>query len=98
MMNNNQIFLFIIIHSVISLTYFAVNLKFKSLQDSFYKFIIIFFLPGAGLIFLIILAILNKIPNRSDSIVESYLEHIRGQKHIHYEEAVDFEKEMNTDL
>jgi hypothetical protein len=96
MMNNNQIILLIIAHSVICLIYFAVNLKFKSLQDSFYKFFIIFFLPGAGLIFLIFLAILNKIPSRSDSIVDSYLEHIRGQKHVHYEEAVDFENEMNT--
>jgi hypothetical protein len=96
MMNNNQVILFVIIHSVICLIYFAVNLKFKGLQDSFYKLFIIFFLPIAGLLFFIVSAILSKIPNRSDSIVDSYLKYIREKKHIYYEEAVDFEKEMNT--
>ena len=96
MMNDNQIFLLAIIHCMICLIYFAVNLKFKGLQDSLYKFFIIFFLPAAGLLFFIISAILSKIPNRSDSIVDSYLKYIREQKHIYYEEIVDFEKEINT--
>jgi len=101
MMNNNQIILVIIIHVMICLIYFAVNLKFKGLQDSFYKFFIIFFLPVAGLLFFTVSAILNKIPNRSDSIVASYLKYIREQnireqKHIYYEEAMDFEKAINT--
>jgi hypothetical protein len=96
MMNNNQVILFVIIHSVICLIYFAVNLKFKGLQDSFYKLFIIFFLPIAGLLFFIVSAILSKIPNRSDSIVDSYLKYIREKKHIYYEEVIDFEKEMNT--
>jgi hypothetical protein len=95
-MNNNQIILLVIIHSMICLIYFAVNLKFRGLQDSFYKLFIIFFLPAAGLLFFIVSAILNKIPNRSDSIVDSYLKYIREKKHIYYEEAVDFEKEINT--
>ena len=81
---------------MICLIYFAVNLKFKGLQDSFYKLFIIFFLPAAGLLFFAVSAILNKIPNRSDSIVDSYLKYIREQKHIYYEEAMDFEKEINT--
>jgi hypothetical protein len=96
MMNNNLIFLLVIIHCMICLIYFAVNLKFKGLQDSFYKFFIIFFLPVAGLLFFAVWAILNKIPNRSDSIVDSYLKYIKEQKHIYYEEAMDFEKEINT--
>ncbi len=96
MMNDNQIILLAIIHSMICLIYFAVNLKFRGLQDSFYKFFVIFFLPVAGLLFFIVSAILNKIPNRSDSIVDSYLKYIREQKHIYYEEAMDFEKEINT--
>ena len=98
MMNNNQIILMIIIHSIICLIYFAVNLKFKGLQDSLYKFFIIFFLPVAGLLFFAVSAILSKIPNRSDTIVDSYLKYIRGQKHIYYEEVLDFEKEINTVL
>lgn len=96
MMNNSQIILLAIIHSMICLIYFAVNLKFRGLQDSFYKLFIIFFLPAAGLLFFAVSAILNKIPNRSDSIVDSYLKYIREQKHIYYEEAMDFEKEINT--
>ena len=96
MMNNNQIILLIIIHVIICFIYFAVNLKFKGLQDSFYKLFIIFFLPAAGLLFFAVSAILNKIPNRSDSIVDSYLKYIREQKHIYYEEAMDFEKAINT--
>ena len=96
MMNDNQIILLAIIHSMICLIYFAVNLKFKGLQDSLYKLFIIFFLPAAGLLFFIISAILSKIPNRSDSIVDSYLKYIREKKHIYYEEIVDFEKEINT--
>jgi len=95
-MNNSQIFLLIIMHCIVCLIYFVVNLKFKGLQDSLYKFFIIFFLPAAGLLFFIVWAILNKIPNRSDSIVDSYLKYIREKKHIYYEEVVDFEKEINT--
>jgi hypothetical protein len=95
-MNNNQIILLVIIHSMICLIYFAVNLKPKGLQDSLYKLFIVFFLPAVGLLFFIISAILNKIPNRSDSIVDSYLKYIREQKHIYYEEVMDFEKEINT--
>jgi hypothetical protein len=96
MMNNNQVILLVIIHSTICLIYFAVNLKFKGLQDSFYKFFIIFFLPVFGLLFFTVSTILSKIPNRSDSIVDSYLKYIREKKHIYYEEAMDFEKEINT--
>ena len=96
MMNNDQVILLVIIHSMICLIYFAVNLKFRGLQDSFYKLFIIFFLPAAGLLFFAVSAILNKIPNRSDSIVDSYLKYIREQKHIYYEEAMDFEKAINT--
>jgi len=101
MMNNNQVILLAIIHSMICLIYFAVNLKFRGLQDSFYKLFIIFFLPAAGLLFFAVSAVLNKIPNRSDSIVDSYLKYIREQnireqKHIYYEEVTDFEKEINT--
>jgi len=95
-MNNNLIIILLAAHLVVSLIYFAVNLKFKGSQDSLYKFFIIFFLPGAGLLFFIVSAILNKVPDRSDSIVESYLKYIGGQKHIYYEEALDFEKEINT--
>jgi tetratricopeptide (TPR) repeat protein len=95
-MNNNLVILLITIHSIISLIYFAVNIKFKGLQDSFYKLFIVFFLPVAGLLFFAISAILNRIPNRSDSIVDSYLKYIREKKHIYYEEVIDFEKEINT--
>ncbi len=96
MMNSDQIVLLAIIHSLICLVYFALNIRFKGLQDSLYKFSIIFFLPVAGLLFFIVSAILNKIPNRSDSIIDSYLRYIREKKHIYYEDVIDFEKEMNT--
>jgi len=95
-MNNNLVILLITIHSIICLVYFAVNIKFKGLQDSFYKLFIVLFLPVAGLLFFAVSAILNRIPNRSDSIVDSYLKYIREKKHVYYEEAIDFEKEINT--
>jgi len=96
MMSNNQIILLTVIHLVICLICFAVNIKSGGLQNSLYKLFIIFFLPVAGLLFFIVSAILNKIPNRSDSVVDSYLKYIREQKHIYYEEAMDFAKAINT--
>lgn len=95
-MNSDQVFLLALIHALVCLVYFALNIRFKGLQDSLYKLSIIFFLPGAGLLFFIILAIISKIPNRSDSMIDSYLRYIREKKHIYYEEIIDFEKEMNT--
>lgn len=96
MMNSDQIILLAIIHSLVCLVYFALNIRFKSLQDSLYKFSVIFFLPVAGLLFFIVSAILDKIPNKSDSVIDSYLRYIREKKHIYYEDVIDFEKEINT--
>ncbi len=95
-MNNNLIIVLMAAHLIISLIYFAVNLRLKGLQDSLYKFFIVFFIPAAGFLFFIISAILKKIPDRSDSIVESYIKYISEKKHVYYEEALDFEKEINT--
>lgn len=95
-MNSFQIFLLAMIHVLICLTYFTLNIRFKGLQDSFYKLFIIFFLPVAGILFFIISGILAKMKNKSDSMIESYLKYTKEQKHIYYEEAVDFEKEINT--
>jgi hypothetical protein len=57
---------------------------------------VIFFLPVAGILFFIISGILARIHNKSDSMIESYIKYTKDQKHIYYEESIDFEKEINT--
>ncbi|MDD5659919.1 MAG: hypothetical protein PHR39_07950 [Actinomycetota bacterium] len=95
-MNSIQIEILAILHILICLSYFAINVRFKGLQNSFYKLAIILFLPVAGILFFIVSAIFEAFGNKSDSMVESYLKYVKDDKHIYYEEAIDFEKEINT--
>ncbi|MCL4378198.1 MAG: hypothetical protein M1409_07460 [Actinobacteria bacterium] len=92
---NNTILFLLIIHFLFCLIYFIINLKFNGLQDSFYRLVIVFFLPVFGLLFFIISAILNKTVKKSDTVLDSYLKHIRDNTHIYHEESIDFEKEIN---
>ncbi|MDD5660175.1 MAG: hypothetical protein PHR39_09240 [Actinomycetota bacterium] len=95
-MNSIQIEILAILHILICLSYFAINVRFKGLQNSFYKLAIILFLPVVGILFFIVSAIFEAFGNKSDFMVESYLKYVKDDKHIYYEEAIDFEKEINT--
>ncbi|MCL5073526.1 MAG: hypothetical protein M1308_21925 [Actinobacteria bacterium] len=94
-MNSSQISILIILHILICLSYFVLNIRFRGLQDSFYKLAVIFFLPAAGILFFIISEIFTAVRTKSDSMVDSYLKYIKEHKHIYYEEDIDFEKEIN---
>ena len=91
-----QAVLLIIIHVVVSLTYFVINIRVKGIEDSFYKLAIIFFLPVAGILYFIISGILSVVRSKSDSMIESYLKYTKEHDNVYYEEAIDFEKEINT--
>ena len=92
----SSLFVALIIHSLICLIFFAVNLKISGFQDSIYKVIVVFFLPVFGILFFIISGILNKSVKRSEYALEDYLKYIHDKSHIYHEEAIDFEKEINT--
>ncbi len=92
----DRILIILIIHFVICIIYFSINIKFRGLQDSIYRFIVVFMLPVIGFLFLIVTAISGKFAKNTDNILESYLKYIQDKKHVYYEEDIDFEKEINT--
>lgn len=95
-MNDIPLFYFLAVHILICLIYFGVNLKFNGLQDSFSRFILVLFLPILGIIFLIISAIVDHAVKRTGGEMESYLKSIHKEDFIHFEDNVEFEKEINT--
>lgn len=94
---SNQLLLALLAgHIFICLVFFGINIGFNGLQDSIYKLIIVFFMPGLSLLFFILSAIINKFIRRKNGELESYLRAIHKHDHIYQEEAIDFEKEINT--
>ena len=92
----SSILTILVIHFAICIIYFAINIKFKGLQDSIYRFIVVFMLPVVGFLFFIVTAISGKFAKNTDNILESYLKYIQDKKHVYYEENIDFEKGINT--
>lgn len=92
----SRILIILIIHFVICIIYFSINIKFRGLQDSFYRFVVVFMLPVIGFLFFIVTAISGKFAKNTDNILENYLKYIKDKKHVYYEENIDFEKEINT--
>ena len=91
-----MIYKIFIIHLIISLIYFAVCLKYKGLQESIYRFVIVFLLPFFGFVYFFIDMITNRFIKSSDSIVKSYLDYIKEKDRVDYIEGIDFEKEINV--
>jgi hypothetical protein len=85
-----------VLHLFISLIYFAFILHRKSLQQSIYRFIVVFFLPGLGLLFLLFSGILGKIIKETENIEESYQEYIKDSEQITYIQDIDYSRELNT--
>ncbi len=92
----NRILIILIIHFAICIIYFSINIKFRGLQDSIYRFVVVFMLPVIGFLFFIVTTISGKFAKNTDNILESYLKYIQDKKHVYYEENIDFEKEINT--
>lgn len=92
----SRILIIFIIHFVICIIYFLINIKFKGTQDSIYRFLVVFMLPILGFLFFIVSAILGKFTRNTDNILENYFKYIEDKKHIYYEQNIDFEKEINT--
>jgi hypothetical protein len=95
-MNINGLLVLLVIHTLISLIFFIVNIPRNGFQDSVYKFIVVFFIPVFGFLFLLISAIIRKTVKKSGEELEDFLRSVSGGKHIYHEEAIDFEKEINT--
>ena len=94
---SNQLLLALLAgHIFICLLFFGINIVINGLQDSIYKLIIVFFMPGLGLLFFTVSAAVNKFIRRKQGELESYLKALHSHDHIYQEEAIDFEKEINT--
>jgi hypothetical protein len=94
---SNQLLLALLTgHIFICLIFFSINIVFNGLQDSIYKLIIVFFMPGLGLLFFLLSAAINKFIRQKQGELESYLKALHSHDHIYQEEAIDFEKEINT--
>jgi tetratricopeptide (TPR) repeat protein len=65
-------------------------------QESIYRFIIVFLLPVFGFVYFFIDMITNKFAKGSDSILKSYLDYIKEKNRVDYIEGIDFEKEINV--
>jgi len=65
------------------------------LQESIYRFVIVFLLPVFGFLYFFIDMITNRFAKGSDSIVKSYLDYIKDKNRVDYIEGIDFEKEIN---
>jgi hypothetical protein len=85
-----------ILHLFISLIFFAFTLHRKSLQQSIYRFIVVFFLPGLGLLFFLFSGMLGKIIRETENIEESYQEYIKDSEQVAYVQKIDFSRELNT--
>jgi len=92
----NSLFTLLVIHCLVCIVFFAVNLKIGGFQDSIYKLVVVFFLPVFGILFFIISGVLNKSVKRQKKSIRDYLKYIHDRSHIYHEEALDFESEINT--
>jgi len=84
-----------ILHILISLIYLAFMLKRKSLQQSVYRFVVVLFLPGLGILFFILSGIFSRVVKGSENIENSYQKYVRDDSHIEYVHKIDFNKEVN---
>ena len=95
-MNINILLVLLAIHILICLVFFIVNIPKNGFQDSLYKLILVFLLPVFGFLFLMISAVIRKTVKKSGEELEVFLKSVSGGKYIYHEEAIDFEKEINT--
>lgn len=89
-------FAVLLIHFLISFIYFIFTLYRETIQQSIFRFVMVFFLPILGLLFFILSGLFNKLFKEKHNIEESYQEYVRDQEQIDYVEDIDFEREMNT--
>lgn len=84
-----------LIHLGISLAFLIFTIRPRGLQEAMFRFMIVFFLPVAGLIYLIVTSLVNKTIKSSDKNVKEYIDYIEDLTHIHYVKDIDFEQEIN---
>ncbi|MEE8324593.1 MAG: hypothetical protein V3R31_02960 [Candidatus Humimicrobiaceae bacterium] len=85
-----------LVHLLISLIYFAFILRKNTLQQSIFRFLIVFLLPVLGLLFFVISGIFNRVFKEKQNVEESYQKYIKDQEQVDYIEDIDFKREMNT--
>ena len=95
-MSINSVLAVIVIHALVCLIFFIINIRKNGLQDSIYKFAVIFFIPVLGFLILGISAIIRRYIKKSDEELDEFLRSVHGGEHIYHEEAIDFENEINT--
>ncbi len=96
MIDSSVLLILLLIHLLSAFLFFGINLRYRGLQDGLYKFIVIFFLPGLGILFFLFSFLLEKTIKKSDEEVIQYLKSIHAADLINYEENFDFENEINT--
>lgn len=86
----------VIIHIAISLGFFVFSIKPRGIQESIFRFMVVFFLPIAGILYFLISSIAKKTVKSSDKNIREYIDYIEDLSHIHYVKDIDFEKEINV--
>jgi len=90
------IYAIFLVHLLISLAYFAFILCRKTLQQSMFRFTMVFLLPVLGLLFFIISGLLDRVFREKQNVEESYQKYIKDQEQIDYIGDIDFKREINT--
>ena len=80
------IYAIFLVHLLISLAYFAFILCRKTLQQSMFRFTMVFLLPVLGLLFFIISGLLDRVFREKQNVEESYQKYIKDLSLIHISE------------
>ncbi len=95
-MFENYLSLMMLAYFIFCLLYFGVIVKFESFSISIIKFIIVLLLPVIGFILIIVFAVSGRVTVKSDKEIKEFVSFTHKRNFIYHEEAVDFEKEINT--
>ncbi|MCD4670408.1 MAG: hypothetical protein K8S14_08175 [Actinomycetia bacterium] len=90
-----NITIFISVHILICLIYSAFILYRENLQQSIFRFAVIFLLPVLGPIFFLLAGLFSRILKETENVEKTYQEYVKGDGHINYVEVIDFQKEIN---
>lgn len=85
---------YILVHFIISLICFGISIKDK--QKALLNFIMVFTLPVLGILFLVIIKVLEKIQSDSEQELKSYQLYIKNKQQILELKKVDYVKEINV--
>lgn len=90
------IYAIFLVHLLISLIYFTFTLRKNTLQQSVFRFTIVFLVPVLGLLFFMISGLFNRVFKEKQNVEESYQKYIKDKEQVDYIEDIDFKREINT--